>query len=82
MLFIHVDRFGVFVLQSFGDITCGDACLLLNATRWQCLSAEIMTRLLKITNRPCCEQFHVGATFQLPSSGCITMQKEAFIMEG
>ena len=27
--------------------------------------AEIMTRLLKIIHRPCCEQFYIGTIFSL-----------------
>lgn len=35
-----------------------------------CLFPEIMTKLLKIIHRPCCEQFCVGTIFFLPNYTC------------
>ena len=37
-------------------------------TQQSCLFPEIMTLLLKMIHRPCCEQFHVGTTFLLTTT--------------
>lgn len=74
VLFVHLKCFGVSC--RFLEILVV-AALEYNETRWhsvcvaqrakkeiqqQCLFSEIMTQLLKIIHRPCCNQFLVGST--------------------
>lgn len=45
----------------------------------QYLLSEIMTRLLKLSHRPCCEQFSCRNYFLSTPTNCITVQKEACV---
>ena len=47
-------------LKYNGSKRCSNCVAALKKTQQQCFFPEIMTLLLKIIHRPCCEQFHVG----------------------
>lgn len=66
VLFFHLDCFGVG--------RCRDVCVLMDIieldSAWlcqRCRFPEIMTRLFKITTRPCRGQFQAGTLFFLPN---------------
>ena len=77
VLFISLDSFGVSCLvweisaieiSAFSLMTLNGAHIATKVHLEKLTSnlfPEIMTLLLKIIHRPCCEQFHVGTTFLL-----------------